>query len=222
MAAPEVAAFFGPHGKTLSVRDRADFEAKIRDVDHEVPGRTQGRTSVHRERYCILIWLRTIVRCSKIQFPFAISKCESPDFIIEHPAGSMGLEHTDAGSQEYQRWLTEIEKPPVPQLLPNEDGYVELLPNEDGYVGDQERAWADDIKKAILNKQDKLKSEHFQKVNFYELMIYEVSGFVEDGAVRRLLPKIGDWYRNSQGSQRARYCAIWVVRGFDRVFGVQV
>ena len=75
-------AFFGPLGNSIAASDGAELMSLLDRVDASVPRRTEGRRSLHRERFCIVHYLRTLERSGLLCFPITILKGESPDFQV--------------------------------------------------------------------------------------------------------------------------------------------
>jgi hypothetical protein len=75
-------AFFGGFGDEIQFHDAADLERKWRGIDLSVPGRTEGRKSYHRERYCLALYLRTLAHHSLLPLPIRVVKGEAPDFLL--------------------------------------------------------------------------------------------------------------------------------------------
>lgn len=75
--------FFGSFGDSLAAASGEELRSLLDMVDTTVLRRTEGRRPEHRERYCIVHYLRTLARNGLIPFPFRITKHESPDFDVE-------------------------------------------------------------------------------------------------------------------------------------------
>ncbi|MDD5774903.1 MAG: hypothetical protein PHS64_03055 [Candidatus Omnitrophica bacterium] len=89
------------------------------------------------------------------------------------------MEITEAGTEEYQRAMTELEKSPVGTVL--ESGTNKLVKKGErligeGWNGDSvEREWVPVIIRAIVNKFSSLNKQHFQLAEINELLIYDNS-----------------------------------------------
>lgn len=135
--------FFGRFGDSVEFLNQKDFETKWREIGTEVPARTRGRKTDHRERFCLNAYLRYALDEGWLVFPFKVRKDEGPDCWINWDDRSLGWEHTDAGSPEFQKWLTEIEaSSEVADLFPG-DGWAGDFPNQQ---------WRDDVWSAIASK----------------------------------------------------------------------
>jgi len=137
------ADFFEPFGPSVEFLNQKDFEAKWQEIGTEVPARTRGRTPDHRERFCLNAYLRYALDEGWLTFPFEVRKDEGPDCWITWDDRSLGWEHTDAGSPEHQKWLTETETGPEEVSISPGDGSV------GGYLNQQ---WRDDVWSAIARK----------------------------------------------------------------------
>lgn len=172
--------FFGEHGDRIKFYDSNDLTIKLSQLDCTVPGRTKGRTSAHRERYCLKLYLLHQAKLRLLKFPLRVTKTEAPDFIISNAQNlRTGLEITEAGTEEYQRAMTELEKSPVGTVL--ESGTNKLVKKGErligeGWNGDSvEREWVPVIIRAIVNKFSSLNKQHFQLAEINELLIYDNS-----------------------------------------------
>ena len=108
--------FFGCYGDSLSLPDKKTALALLSSIDTSVPARTKGRKSSHRERYCIVEFLKHCLRTQCFELPIIVEKSESPDFILRNSKQSCGLEVSDAGCQEWQQAIAELEKKPGANL----------------------------------------------------------------------------------------------------------
>ena|SRR3984893_4019337 len=170
--------FFGRFGKEIPFHDTADLESKWKEIDLSVPGRTEGRKSHHRERYCLALYLRTRARHCLLPLPFRVMKCEAPDFLLETDSSLIALEHTDIGTERSQRAATELERFPFGTLLEDEDSF--RGPNEPlrgrGYVGDQAaRELVPLLIHALGEKTHILNEKQFRVADRYDLLLYDMS-----------------------------------------------
>lgn len=170
--------FFGQYGNYIEFSCGADMLAKIQNINCSVPKRTAGRTAQHRERYCLKQYLVTLLRNNLLTFPFKITKCESPDFIIENNDKSLvGFEITEAATESHQKAMTDLERCPVGTIL--EMGTNALIPpggklTGEGWNGNAvEKEWADIVSDSIYKKTLKLNSNYFNKINEFLLLIYD-------------------------------------------------
>lgn len=131
------------------------------------PGRNDGRTTAHRERYCLRYYLAQ--EADKFAYPITVEKTERPDFVITDCTGRRtGVEHTDAGPEAYQRWLAQNE------------GASENLLFADGEARDAENRSpieeaAVEIVAAVKNKMGSINKSGYQQADAYVLMIYLLS-----------------------------------------------
>lgn len=131
------------HGGRFTIPAGAEGRSLIKNLSFEVPRRSEGRTSAHRERFCFVALLNTLLVTDPDFFPATIVRSEAPDFVIFCPGDRVfGVEHTDAGEPEYQRHLSETEDSADPVCVPS--------PNDDGWRGDMpERAFSDALRSAL-------------------------------------------------------------------------
>jgi predicted nucleotidyltransferase len=212
--------FFGSLGNGFVAASDHEIRNLLSQVDATVPHRTRGRTRDHRERYCIVHYLRTLEQNGLLRYPFKLTKGERPDFRVEMGSQQLGLEVTEAGSPEHQRATTELEKSPRGSLL---EGNAVRASGEPlsgrGYVGDEpERRWTAQVLAAIRKKTEQLST--YQDLPDYQLLIYDNTELVALTAwtVTELPPRlttaIQDW-RGAEPNPGLHFSRYSVLR--DRV-----
>jgi hypothetical protein len=82
----------------LEAKSFDELHARLPAINVEVPGRANGREKKHTEQYAIVRLLGTLPRGST-DFPIRLSKSECPDFIVQFGTRTIGIEHTEAISQ---------------------------------------------------------------------------------------------------------------------------
>jgi len=115
---------FIAQGSGLSFSDRENLLQFLGDVDVSVPGRTEGRRSHHRERYCMVRYLQTLTGESLLEFPLKIVRSESPDFFLNFKDCSVAIEIRDIGTERSQEATTLLERSPVGTFLEGEASLV--------------------------------------------------------------------------------------------------
>ncbi len=102
----------------------ADVPAFLERVDVGLPKRTEGRVSAHREGRCIVSALRWLNAAHPDLFPATLVRGEAPDCVLEPASGAAAwaLEHTDAGDEELQKWLRDIELGIASPSIPDRGG----------------------------------------------------------------------------------------------------
>lgn len=120
--------------------------ALIRSLAFEVPRRSEGRTSAHRERFCFTALLKALLSGEAAFLPASIVRGESPDFLIQCGDGrTIAVEHSDTGEREYQRHLAESEDEQAVAYVPS--------PSGDGWLGDMpEKAFAKALRETFTRK----------------------------------------------------------------------
>jgi predicted nucleotidyltransferase len=217
------APFFGPLGDGFAAADGEELRSILARVDATVPPRTGGSRAEHRERYCIVHYLRTLERHGLLQFPFRIAKTERPDFELEMGSFRSGLEVTDAGSEDDQRAATELERSSLGSFLDLESSKVrsrrEALEGR-GFIGDEpQRLWTEYLLAAIRRKEVK-KLPGYAEFPEYHLLIYDnskylaVTGWTVSELPERLATALREW-RASVPDLKRRFACISVLR--DRV-----
>ena len=193
-------AFFEQYGDEIEFQNNSDLLGKLYKIDCSVPRRTQGRTSTHRERHSLKIYLIQLSQNKLLRFPLRIKKDEAPDFFILNPdATTTALEQTGAAVEDHQQAMTELEKTPegtaeVLECVPK-GAYKEALRKHgeelsgEGWDGNSmEKEWIDVILSAIDKKTESLNGPHFKIADRYELLIYDDSHVVGMVHIEDALP----------------------------------
>lgn len=80
---------------------KAELCAALMRADISVPARTTGRKKSHREIYTIGHLLSTLSDRGQFSYPLSVTHRDKPDFLLEMDASKIGVEVTEAISQEY-------------------------------------------------------------------------------------------------------------------------
>lgn len=211
--------FFGRLGDRLAAESGAELRRLLGRVDTVVPARVEGRRAIHRERFCVVHYLRTLERNGLLRFPCEITKEERPDFRIAMGSQHFGLEVTEAASETFQQATTELEKAPPGSLL---EGTVVRKPEEPqgrGFIGDEpERLWTEQVMKAVRKKTGQLSS--YQELPDYHLLLYDnteyvaLTGWTVTELPARLAAAIQEW-QNAVPTGQRQFSRFSVLR--DRV-----
>ena len=90
-----------------------DLKSFFKEVGGRVGPRKglNRRTHDQKELFNLRQFLTTLAAHGKIEFPLSVEKGESPDFMLTVGGGEpLGLEVTEATTNEWQRELTETER----------------------------------------------------------------------------------------------------------------
>jgi hypothetical protein len=164
------------------------FES-LRHIDISVPARTEGRLSDHTETWTGARLLSTLARANSLQYPLCAVHRDRPDMLLQSNRLMIGLEITEAISEQYAAYcaLAEREFPGATLELAlfrwgsptrTVDEMRELLRNDrlisPPWTGDSaEQEWALFIKSVIDNKLGKLAQPGFGKFDKNWLAIYD-------------------------------------------------
>lgn len=123
------------------------------------------------------MFLKALVEHSQIDFPFCVRKAESPDFVLTvRETTTIGIEHRDITSQDYQEHLSESANNPSSTSVRLDRFKFGGQPTSEinaGWVGNEvEREWSQLALQAIRDKIELLNKPHFQKLDSYELLLY--------------------------------------------------
>ena len=203
--------FLQNEGDCLSFRSRDDFTTILASLDLTVPPRDLGRKSFHRERYCAIHYLQSFVEHNPNEFPFSICKSECPDFQITLKGGTtIGLEHTDVSTEEWQKNLTYLGK------KIRESGGMLYDPGPGLPESEALEEWAKLALVAIADKIAKLNKSHYKEADTYELLLYSntnLPNVEEDKAIQRLSEAFNQKFQ-SQTFERL-YESVSVMYGRD-------
>ena len=171
----------------LTATNYHDLISKLPSIDVLVPSRANGRKKHHTETYSIVRLLSTLPP-EALEYPLSLVKRERPDFELQCPGFSIGIEHTEAisenaakeaflraggaGPNVYFTKKASISEPrkSSKQLL------EEIKSNDPGepWVGDSiEREWAEAIAHFAKKKIDALAKPGFQRLPQNWLLIYD-------------------------------------------------
>lgn len=164
--------------------DDSDMLSQFRSIDTSVPPRTERRPHRSIEWYCLRRYLLPLAHCGVFVYPLEVVENESPDFDLIDPRTTVGLEITQITTEDYQRFMTRIQR--SQQKI--------AMYNTRGYVGDSsERDWCELTVDSLARKSHKLAD--YRAADRYELLLYDNSEFPVDlhraiGYLRSRLPAV--------------------------------
>lgn len=172
-----------------SVSTIDELLSSLRRIDISVPPRTDGRTTHHTEIWTICRLLATLANKKYLSFPVSLNHGDRPDFQIHAGRTQVGIEVTEAVTEQYaaysalaEREFSDVFLEPAhfrwgaPQL--NVEEMRGLLRQSqltsDGWVGDgPEHEWALFIQSVVDAKLIKLAHPEFQKFDQNWLSVYD-------------------------------------------------
>lgn len=172
----------------IQVNNCEDLLTHLSTVDISVPGRATGRTSEHTERYTVCRLLSTLSMTRHISYPLLLEKRERPDFLLCCNGTDIGIEVTEATSEDYSEHLAYAAKnTPQSFIQPSHFRYDRPLGRQKknnllaqtqltgyGWAGDEpEKEWSLYIRDAIISKSRKLMEPNFQKFLKNWLLVYD-------------------------------------------------
>jgi hypothetical protein len=84
--------------------------ATLKTFNIAVPARTSGRKTIHTESWAICRLLSTLATCGKLEFPLSLQHRDRPDFWLSEPTGLVGIEATEAVSEQYAAYCALAER----------------------------------------------------------------------------------------------------------------
>jgi len=172
----------------LNAQDQKDLATSLSSIDLEVPRRSEGRTTEQVERYAIAYLLSTLNKKGKLSFPLSATQEDRPDFVLKHGETIVGIEHTEAVSQN------EAHKSVLRDKFGSSDVYfishtspsdrkknakqllreIEADEPGDGWVGNSvEREWSEAMFHFTQTKLSKFSKPGFRKFQENWLLIYD-------------------------------------------------
>lgn len=156
-------------GSSIRFENRDLLLETLDRLDQQVPARHEGRTTDHREHFCITRYLSFLAGEDLLPLPVTLRKPpkgeDPPDFVLDWPDGreeTFGL--TDGSTREYQKRLMETSKDEESLVLP-----VDINTPEK----EASQLWAETLFSAFLAKTEKLRRGRF-KID--HLLIYDLTG----------------------------------------------
>jgi len=164
-----------------------ELHSFLRAENVEVPGRASGRTRDHVEIYSIVRLLATRPY-TLADFPLRLLKQERPDFVLTLNGNEVGIEHTEAISQNdakeaalrdagigpdmhYVKPASLTEPPKSSKQLKAEIEADEMGP---GWCGDSvERGWAEAMEHFVQKKMDSVQRPGYLRLARNWLVIYD-------------------------------------------------
>lgn len=156
----------------LLATSSTDLLSQLAATDITVPLRTEGRTTEHCERYTTARLLSTLADTPSIEYPLRVEHRDRPDFVLHCPTKQIGIECTEAVSDEWAHIdaIREREFPDslimLPMLKPGERTFTNAQRAEIAsgrssgppWVGNMaERQWAQAISHFVGRKTKKLR-----------------------------------------------------------------
>lgn len=199
-----------------SVSDSTQLLATLREVDISVPSRICGRTTEHTEIWTISRLLSSLAAADRLGFPLTVAHRDRPDILVQSKDTMIGVEVTEAISQQYAAYcaLAEREFPnaflePAHFRWGAQDMSIQQMRDllsqsqlsSDGWVGDRpEQEWALFLLSIVDTKLAKLANSDFAKFDENWLAIYDnlpLPNVHLEKAIRMLRPLLQDrWSRN--------------------------
>jgi hypothetical protein len=156
-------------------------------VDATVPRRSEGRRSHHTENYAIVHLLGTLP-ADRLPFPLELSKSERPDFVLRCNGLSIGIEHTEAISENAAKESFLRSSGIGPNCYFVQRAHIgeprksskqieaDILTNEPGepWIGDSmEKEWVEAMLFFVSNKLSSANKNGFQRHDKTWLAIYD-------------------------------------------------
>jgi hypothetical protein len=168
---------------------KTDLLNKLSEINIRVPQRTKGRKTEHTEIWSICRLLSTYANENLFSFPIEIIHRDKPDFLVIIDTIKIGIEFTEAISEQYARALALRENIQNAVIEPslfgwsapkrNKDEIIEIINQSSRRLiglpktGDSvEIEWVNGIWDCIVSKLIKL-NKNYDKFNKNWLLIYD-------------------------------------------------
>lgn len=195
-----------------------DLISSLRCFDITVPLRTEGRTTHHAERWSICRLISTLAENEYLSYPASLTHRDRPDFLLECNETKIGIEATEAISEQYASYVALAEREFPDSFLElghfrwgspklSTEKMRELLRQEHltspPWVGDRpEREWALYFQSVIEVKLLKLAKPGFEKFHENWLDIYDNLGLPQihlEKAIGFLIPELERVWTSTPG-----------------------
>jgi hypothetical protein len=167
-----------------------ELAASLRQIDTTVPRRVDGRNRPIRttEVWSICHLLAALAKTKLLAYPFSLWHRERPDFQLQDGNVTIGVEVTEATTEQFAAYCSAVEKAGTGILEPAHFGvgaaklssaqFDSLLQEteltSDGWSGDSpEREWAQGIQSSVEKKLGTINHSTFQKFEKNWLAIYD-------------------------------------------------
>ena len=166
----------------------SEMEKALAETNIAVPKRTSGRTKEHMERYTIAHLLSMLMKADLITYPVKLIHRDRPDFMLSMGNRRIGIEHTEAISQNeaHKAVLRQRGYGPetwyISRTLPGEPRkqhkklIKEIKANDpgDGWEGNSpETEWADAMFCFVKDKLNTIKKNGFERFDEDWLLMYD-------------------------------------------------
>ncbi len=199
MAAHDIDKVLLRPGDSIHFEDRDDLLEKLDRLEQRVPARHEGRTTDHREHFCMLRYLRFLAGEDLLPLPVTLRKTlkgeDPPDFVLEWPDGRKEtFELTDGSTEEYQKRLSAASASEDDLVLPGDINTPEK---------EATQLWAEILFSAFLQKAEGLVRGRFK---LDHLLIYDLTGLglllpLERGAPL-LKQRLQEWHAQEKPAHR--------------------
>lgn len=167
---------------------KTDLLHYLSQQDITVPARTEGRKSQHCERWGVFRLLATWANSDYLSYPLTLVHRDRPDFWLYYNNRDIGIEFTEAVSEEWAETdaLMEHEGKNVSLFIDNfkrgtprrtvseRRAIIQKQPCGPGYGDDgMEREWALSINDFVIQKTKDFNKQGFQKYNENWLLIWD-------------------------------------------------
>jgi hypothetical protein len=175
--------------KIITFAGATELFSVLQNTEIGVPLRTEGRKTQHTEMWTICRLLATLGKNDQILFPVSLEHRDRPDFLVTAGSWRIGVEITEAVSQEYAAYCAIAEREfPNAILQPSyfrwgapkmtlEEMRQALRQTQilsEPWVGDRpEQEWALFMQSVLTAKLEKLAKPQFSKFDENWLAIYD-------------------------------------------------
>lgn len=167
--------------------EESELLSKLAAIDISVPLQEEGGNKVHREQYMFARMLSTLAKEGQLAFPLEVRHREKPDFSLQLPQGTVGIECVEAVPNDWAHInaIRERESPEalirVPILKPGQSlssaEKTSIAKGEGAgsvWVGRMaERQWADAHTQVIAEKTAKLRKGNYAEFEKNWLLVQD-------------------------------------------------
>lgn len=183
-----------PYGMLVLAIDKRKRKRKIRKIDTQVPRRSEGRDTDHCEIYSIVGMLNTLPP-HELSYPIQVVHRDRPDFLLKTATHQIGIEVTEAVSEntasmdklrESEPDLADLKDDgtqfyfPRKAVLGEKKIYAPVLRDMirakdpgSGWIGNGAKEWAEVMAHVVMSKVEKANKSGFESFTQNWLLIYD-------------------------------------------------
>jgi len=219
------------HGE-YTASSKTDLLNYLKKQDITVLARTKGRLSQHCERWGVFRLLATWATGNCFSYPLRLVHQDKPDFLLCYGGHEVGIEFTEATSQELAEtdalaekmgketllFMDQFKRDTPKRTAEERRKLIKEQPHGTGFVNNEaDREWALSIRDRVLAKTENFNKPDFRKYDTNWLLIYDnlyLPNFKIEKSMKFLMAYISDYWL-----QKNRYSGLLIDTGDQVIKG---